>query len=298
MSISQQRAADRGGSAQGVNPDPPADSSGERGLDSEKGDATGRQTSTGAARRGGEEGGGDRHAVRSPVPAEHAPGPAVDTGAVLGAPDPPDEARRRARQRSEEADLLLDVTQLTVDEVNLEVQASIGLDHVKLEATGLNASLFLKASLDNLVALRGRTPASRAPGHQAPAADGGSAPGLPASADRTTEADPDGPDAQRHEIPHHAQEGEGNGLHAVLEGVRRRAAVAAKEGGKAASVAVVGAAGGALLESKLGHGRRRLRLPLSLPGGRRGGHGLPTLLVSSAERAPKALVDKIQQRLA
>jgi hypothetical protein len=196
--------------------------------------------------------------------------------------------------RNEPADLLLDVPQLSVDEITLEVQASVGLDHVKLDAKGLDASLFLKASLDNLVALRG------GPGRGE--RDAGVRGGLRRMARALPVADRPPPDAPAAgEAPgapsgEHAEHrrGEDDDIGTVLDTVRRRAATVAKEGGKAASLAVAGAAGGALLESK--RQRRGPRLARALPGRRHRGSGLDALL-STAERVPKALVEGVQQRL-
>jgi hypothetical protein len=104
-------------------------------------------------------------------------------------------------------------------------------------------------------------------------------------------ADPDRPDATRDD------EGErpadDDGIDAVLANVRRRAATVAKEGGRAASVAVAGAAGGALLESRFGPRHRRgPRMPRMLS--RRSG---VQDLLSSAEDAPEALIDTVRRRL-
>lgn len=55
--------------------------------------------------------------------------------------------------RAVPADLLLDVPQLTVEELTLELDASLLLDRVKLDAKGLDASLYLKADFERLQAL-------------------------------------------------------------------------------------------------------------------------------------------------
>jgi hypothetical protein len=230
------------------------------------------------------------------------------TGAPVGRPadrpaTPPDQgaapttgaARGPAPERTADADLLLDVTQLTVDEITLEVQASVGLDHVKLDAKGLDASLFLKGSLDNLVAMRRQ---ARTGPPSEPAARGGMrrmARALPPSEGVRTDqpAEPDRPDSGRDDQRNGTRGDDDDGIGAVLESVRRRAATVAKQGGKAASVAVAGAAGGALLESKLGPRHRRgPRLPRVLS--RR---SAVDDLLSAAEDAPKALVDTVRRRL-
>jgi hypothetical protein len=225
-----------------------------------------------------------RPAERPAAPPDRAAALDRGTAPTTGA------ARGPAPERTEEADLLLDVTQLTVDEITLEVEASVGLDHVKLDAKGLDASLFLKASLDNLVALRTHAASGRRSGPVARAGLRRMARALP-SAERAGDeaADTDRPDAASDD-DRPATRDDDDGIGAVLEDVRRRAATVAKQGGKAASVAVAGAAGGALLESKFGPRRRRgPRLPRMLS--RRSG---VQDLLSSAE---DALVETVRRRL-
>jgi hypothetical protein len=260
-----------------------------------------------------ERSGADVRAERSPAAAGRDPGraevrddtratpsagplPEIRTGTPLAASPP--VASGAAADRAQDADLLLDVSRLTVDELTLEVQASVAVDHLKLDAKGLDASLFLKGSLDNLVALRGEAPArSRAMGAARRAARWAT-PELPVAgrARRNDAADASTPEDET-AAPAHASADEDDGIGAVLDGVRRRAATVAKEGGKAASLAVVGAAGGALLESKLGPRHRRgARLPKVLGGRGARGPRVPSLL-SGAERAPKALIEEVQRRL-
>jgi hypothetical protein len=218
-----------------------------------------------------------------------------------GAPVPasPPVVSGAAADRAQDADVLLDLSRLTVDELTLEVQASVAIDHVKLDAKGLDASLFLKGSLDNVVALRGGTPArSRAMGAARRAARW-AAPELPVGS-RTRRSDGvDGPAAEDEvRAPDDASGDADDRTGAVLDRVRQRAATVAKEGGKAASLAVVGAAGGALLESRLRPRHRRgPRLPKALGGRGRRGPSVPSLR-DAAERAPKALIDEVQRRLA
>jgi hypothetical protein len=235
---------------------------------------------------------------REDTRATRSAGPLPEAHTGLPLPASPPVASGGAADRAQDADVLLDVSRLTVDELTLEVQASVALDHVKLDAKGLDASLFLKGSLDNLVALRGEAPArSRAMGAARRAARW-AAPELPVAgrARRNDAADASTPEDET-AAPAHPSSDEDDGIGAVLDGVRRRAATVAKEGGKAASLAVVGTAGGALLESKLGPRHRRgARLPKVL-GGRGARRPRVPSLLSGAERAPKALIEEVQRRL-
>jgi hypothetical protein len=225
-------------------------------------------------------------------------GPLAETRPGVPLPASPPVASGAAADRTQDADVLLDVSRLTVDELTLELQASVALDHVKLDAKGLDASLFLKGSLENLVALRGGAPArSRAMGAARRAARW-AAPELPVGgrARRSDGADGVTPEDDT-PAPVDAPGAEDDGIGGVLDGVRQRAATVAKKGGAAASLAVVGAAGGALLESTLDPRHRRgPRLPKVLGGRRRRGPSVTSLL-SGAERAPKALIDEVQRRL-
>jgi hypothetical protein len=51
--------------------------------------------------------------------------------------------------RAEDADLLLDIPQLSVEELALEVESSLVLKRVKLDAKGLQVGVFLKADLEH-----------------------------------------------------------------------------------------------------------------------------------------------------
>jgi hypothetical protein len=55
--------------------------------------------------------------------------------------------------RAADADLLVDIPQLSVDELALEVESSLVLNRVKLDAKGLQVGLFLKADLEHVVQL-------------------------------------------------------------------------------------------------------------------------------------------------
>jgi hypothetical protein len=64
---------------------------------------------------------------------------------------PPSGSDRAAR--AADADLLVDIPQLSVDELALEVESSLVLNRVKLDAKGLQVGLFLKADLEHVVQL-------------------------------------------------------------------------------------------------------------------------------------------------
>lgn len=53
----------------------------------------------------------------------------------------------------EDSDLLLNLPQLTVDELDLELETSFGLDRIKINAKSLEAGLLVKASLGNIAAV-------------------------------------------------------------------------------------------------------------------------------------------------
>jgi hypothetical protein len=55
--------------------------------------------------------------------------------------------------RAVDADLLIDIPQLSVEELTLELDASLLLNRVKLDAKGLEAGLYVKANFDHIVEL-------------------------------------------------------------------------------------------------------------------------------------------------
>jgi hypothetical protein len=143
--------------------------------------------------------------------------------------------------RSVDADLLIDVPQLTVEELALELEASIVLNHVKLDAKGLDACLFLKANFDSLRALVLRGPEStegpsRSPrSSDMPRVRSGLRELLGAPSD--DDGDSERPNAVRERLRH-----------------------AAGHGVKAAGLTAAGLAGGALLESRT-KPSRKLQMP-------------------------------------
>lgn len=86
--------------------------------------------------------------------------------AVAEAPEAPatQETRRPSARRDDaNSDVALDAAHLKLDELTLELQASVGVERLNVAAKGLDAELYLRANLENLVALVD-TAASRTPG--------------------------------------------------------------------------------------------------------------------------------------
>ena len=57
------------------------------------------------------------------------------------------------RSLAERSDVVLDASNLSVEELALEVEGDFGIKHLRLDTKGLEAQLFLKADLGNVVAL-------------------------------------------------------------------------------------------------------------------------------------------------
>jgi hypothetical protein len=216
----------------------------------------------------------------------------------------PRESRRAERgtvteprlDRAVDADLLIDVPQLAVEELNLELEASLLLKHLKVDAKGLEAGLFLKADFDNLAALSGKRPSSDQPAADVRSASvagiRGAAParvrtGLRELLGSTRDAyrDLSDRDVQQqlrdvHESAREAyahvaggeesstraqEQGDEDEQEAGSDGSRvqamgNRVLHAAMHGGKAAGLTAAGLAGGALLESRA-QPSRRLPIP-------------------------------------
>jgi hypothetical protein len=185
--------------------------------------------------------------------------------------------------RAVDADLLIDIPQLTVEELALELEASLMLNRVKLDAKGLDLGLFLKADFDGLRALVARdSEAERAKASQSPRGSDvmGVRSGLRELLGATRDAyrELSDRDVQRqlrdvHESAREAhdrvttaeepalgssgedeegreserdRDGDAGRSHAVRERLRH----AAGQGAKAAGLTAAGLAGGALLESR------------------------------------------------
>jgi hypothetical protein len=82
---------------------------------------------------------------RTAAPRGSSPGERRDPS-----PQPPERA---PSDRPADGDLLIDIPQLSVEELTLELDASLLLNRVKLDAKNLEAGLYAKASFEHLVAL-------------------------------------------------------------------------------------------------------------------------------------------------
>ena len=153
-------------------------------------------------------------------------------------------------ERAVEADLLVDIPQLSVDELTLELEASMLLNTVRLEAKGLELGLYLRADFDRLAELAGSGSGSRprrsARQHRDVRAglagllgDGGH-----------------GGDGSDGDADHSGSQSRNGQSHPA----RERARHAVSQGVKAAGLTAAGLAGGALLES-----RTKPSLKLQLP---------------------------------
>lgn len=161
--------------------------------------------------------------------------------------------------RTVEADLLVDVPQLRVDELSLELEASALLNRVKLEAKGLEAGLYLKADFENLRALQEKRTADTS--HHSVRTGlrellaGRDARTSSLEADEHVVASSGGAREHHEHESEHSADGDG-------QDTLQRARHAAVQGAKAAGLTAAGLAGGALLESR---GKPSRKLPRSLP---------------------------------
>lgn len=238
-----------------------------------------------------------------PQPGTRAAAPRGDRGGERREPTP--QVRGPApSDRAVDADLLIDIPQLSVDELTLELEASLLLNRVKLDAKGLEAGLFIKANFDRLAALRqlgSRTSFGSVP-HRQQGSDStrartglrellgatrdayrdlsdrdveqqpqdvpASAPG--ASAHGTTQDEPtrkpqpEGGGGTDEGESGHRHNGDGGRSHPI----RERARHAVGQGVKAVGLTAAGLAGGALLESRT-KPSRKLPIPRRRKGARR-----------------------------
>jgi len=72
--------------------------------------------------------------------------------------DEPETATARPRwsqprSMAERSDVVVDASHVAVDELSLEIEGDLGIKHLRLDTKGLEAQLFLKADLGNLVSL-------------------------------------------------------------------------------------------------------------------------------------------------
>jgi hypothetical protein len=159
--------------------------------------------------------------------------------------------------RTVDADLLVDVPQLSVEELTLELEASVGLSRLKLDAKGLQAGLYLKGDFENLQAL-----AQKRSGSHGPVRSGlrELLSGTREVIEHVTPSDDAEDQAQdRRSTGHdHDQHGNGEGAHDTRQRVRH----AVGQGAKAAGLTAAGLAGGALLEARV---HPTSKLPRQLP---------------------------------
>ena len=164
--------------------------------------------------------------------------------------------------RTVDADLLVDVPQLSVDELTLELEASVGLSRLKLDAKGLQAGLYLKGDFENLQSLPQKRSGSHGPVRS----------GLRELLSGTREviehvapSDDAEDQAQDHRSDGHDQTSNGAEAHDARQRVRH----VVGQGAKAAGLTAAGLAGGALLEARVKPSsklpRRLPKLPGNLP---------------------------------
>lgn len=188
-------------------------------------------------------------------------------------PAPPPSAApdgEPSSDRAVDADLLVDIPKLTVEELNLELEAALVLRRIKLDAKGLDAEVFLKSNFGNLAAL--------AAGRSSDDDDVGTVRGggagrvrsslrelLGSAHDSYRDIEPQlgavhepDDDADEPDADDGAEGGEDTGGDGA-SGVGERAVRAARQGAKAVGLTAAGVAGGALLESTL---KPSHRLPL------------------------------------
>lgn len=159
-------------------------------------------------------------------------------------PQPPERRPGDPVARGADGDIVVDIPHLKVDELVVDIAATVALDHLKVEAKGLDLGLFVKADVGALSSAASRGRASAPPDIEGRAHDHGERSRL-----RRMLATDDGHDGRSA-----ADDGTSTG---------RRALQLAKGGGKAASLTAAGLAGGALLESRL---HRAPALPRALRG--------------------------------
>jgi hypothetical protein len=219
-----------------------------------------------------------RERASSPHPEARREGPRGEQGGE-GHQRAPQVLGSAPSDRAVNADLLIDIPKLSVEELTLELDASLLLDRVKLDAKGLEVGLYLKANLDNVVALRQQGPgpslgsvSDRQRGSDIMRARTGLRELLGAT--RDAYRDLSDSDVQRQLQGVHASareayarvttEDEGEHQHGGNGGrsrpVRERARHAVTQGAKAAGLTAAGLAGGALLES---HSKPSRKLSIS-----------------------------------
>ena len=232
-----------------------------------------------AANREAEHRAEDATARRADSPAQDALPPASPAGRGDAQPQPDAEPLAAPlSDRAVDADLLIDVPQLTVEELALELDASLLLNHVKLDAKGLEAKLYMKANADRIVALtrkgsqRNETESeNRRRGSDALRVRTGLRELLGATREAYRDLSDSDVQEQLRDVHASAREAyehvtssdepareEDDGGHG---GSARTARHAVTQGVKAAGLTAAGLAGGALLESRTGMSSRTLPIP-------------------------------------
>jgi hypothetical protein len=184
------------------------------------------------------------------------PKPEVST-AASGLPAATSMSLVAQTDRTVDADFLVDVPQLSVEELTLELEASVGLSRVKLDAKGLQAGLYLKADFENLQAL-----AQKRSGSHGPVRSGlrELLSGTRDVIEHVTPSDHAADEAEDRRQGGQDHDQSANGVGAQDAGHRVRHAVG--QGAKAAGLTAAGLAGGALLEARV---KPSSKLPRKLP---------------------------------
>jgi hypothetical protein len=162
--------------------------------------------------------------------------------------------------RTVDADLLVDVPQLSVEELTLELEASVGVNRLKLDAKGLHAGLYLKGDFENLQALAQKRSGSHG------SVRSGLRELLGGTRDVIEHVTPSDDGEQETEDRRRGEHDRGEGADgAVSEDGRHRVRHVVGQGAKAAGLTAAGVAGGALLEARVKPSSKLHKLP-KLPG--------------------------------
>jgi hypothetical protein len=163
---------------------------------------------------------------------------------------PPQVLPASPADRAADADLLVDIPQLVVDELTLELESSLVLNRLKLDAKGLQLGVFVKADLEHVQEMvqqrSGRQDRPRTGLRELLSGTREQEP-RPAAAEQPAQEPEPGDEHQGEQHDH-----DGNGSHPA-----RQAAV---QGAVAAGLTAAGLAGGALLEARV-KPSRKLHIP-------------------------------------
>jgi len=169
---------------------------------------------------------------------------------------PPQVLPASSADRTAEADLLVDVPQLAVDELTLELESSLVLNRLKLDAKGLQLGVFVKADLEHVQEMvqrrSGRQDRARTGLRELLSGTREQEP-RPVAAEQPAQEPERGDDQDGHQGERHDQhDHDGNGSHPARH--------AAAQGAVAAGLTAAGIAGGALLEARV-KPSRKLHIP-------------------------------------